>query len=316
MVKERVLITGGAGYIGNVLIRKLLERGYKVSCLDNLLYSQGGSIFPLVEHPDFEFTFGDVEDKSTLSKLIKKSDIIIPLAAIVGAPACDRKPLEAKRINRDAVIWLNKMRSKNQKFIFVNTNSGYGVKDRKEYCTEEDELTPISIYGKTKCQAEESLLEGGKKSIVLRLATVFGVSPRMRRDLIVNDFVYKALIDRAIVLFEPHFRRNFVSIKDVVSALSYCIENYEIMEKGAYNLGNDQENMSKEQLAKKVQMIIPPFEIYISNEGKDPDKRDYVVSNEKLRKAGFTAKIPVDEGIVELKKAFEILLKHILHTNI
>lgn len=318
---EKILITGGAGYLGNVLTRKLLKEGYEVHCLDNLMYNQGPTILSLVDNPNFHFTFGDVRNLSLIEKLVKKVDTIIPLAAIVGAPACERNPSEAKSINCNAVIQLNEIRSSDQKLIFPNTNSGYGVKDSKDYCTEEDELNPISIYGETKCQAEQALLGRSKKAITLRLATVFGISPRMRRDLMVNDFVYKALTDKNIVLFEPEFMRNFVSINDVAEGFLHVIKNYESMKGDSlrgecYNLGNDRENMSKKQLAEKVKQHIPSLEIYLSEKGKDPDKRNYIVSSKKIEETGFKAETSIDEGIRDLIKAYNILLSNIPYTNL
>jgi nucleoside-diphosphate-sugar epimerase len=316
MTKERVLVTGGAGYLGNRIIRDLLQEDYKVTCLDKLIYNQQETLLPLASNENFEFVFGDVRDKSLIKEALKDHDVILPLAAIVGAPACDLKPYDAKTTNYDAIIMLNKLRGDSQKLICPVTNSGYGTKFEESLCTEESKLEPISLYGKTKVNAEKYLLESDKGAVSLRLATVFGISQRMRRDLMVNDFVYKALTDRNIVLYEENFKRNFINIADVSRAFIHTIKNYENMVGEAYNVGLDEANISKKELAQKIQKHLPFLEIYTSEKGSDPDKRNYIVSNEKIRKKGFEAKVSLDEGIKELIKGYNILFKNTRNTNI
>lgn len=314
MGKENVLITGGAGYIGSVLTGHLLRKGYKVTCLDNLLYGQK-SLFPLSDNPDFDFIYGDVTNKRLLEKIVPGFDVIIPLAAIVGAPACDADPGRAELVNRDAIIMLNGLRSSRQKVIFPTTNSGYGTKSGDVFCTEETALEPVSLYGRTKVDAEKSLLESDKKAITLRLATVFGISPRMRTDLLVNDFVLRALTDRFLVLFEGHFKRNYVHIKDVARCFEYCIENFDRMS-GAYNVGLEDANLSKEELAQKIKEHVPQLVIIGSEVGSDPDKRNYVVSNKKILGTGFEFNFSLDDGIRELIKGYRILLRRDPNKNV
>jgi len=309
MKKEKVLITGGAGYVGSVLTGYLLEKGYEVTCLDNLSLGQK-SIYIYSDNPDFNFIYGDVRNKVLLEKIIPKFDVIVPLAAIVGMPACDMKPAEALSINRDAIFLINKIRSNKQKLIYPNTNSGYGAKTGNVFCTEETPLEPISLYGTSKCEAELHLLNDEKDAITLRLATVFGVSPRMRTDLLVNDFVLKALRDKYIIIYEGHFKRNFIHIKDVAETFEHCIINYEKMKNKPYNVGLDEANMSKNELADEIKKFIPDFEIISKEIGEDPDKRNYIVSNERLHQSGFKPHHSLQQGIKELIKAYSILLKN------
>lgn len=315
MYKKSILITGGAGYLGSVLIGHFLEKGYKVTCLDNLSYGQK-SLFQYASHQDFEFVYGDVRNRTLLENLVPKFDVIIPLAAIVGMPACDLKPMDAESINRDAIFLINEIRSSEQLLIFPNTNSGYGTKSGEMFCTEETPLEPISIYGKTKCAAEKHLLNSEKPAITLRLATVFGNSPRMRNDLLVNDFVYKAMTDGYIVIYEKDFKRNFIHIKDVARAFEHCIENFESMKSNAYNVGLEEANLSKAELAELVKKYIPKFEIIYMEVGEDPDKRNYIVSNQKIMRTGFIPEYSLEYGIKELIKGYSILLKNNPYKNI
>lgn len=300
-----ILVTGGAGYLGSILCEQLLNKGYKVTVLDNLLYRQK-SLFHLMANPNFEFIFGDARNKDTLSKNLKNVDLIIPLAAIVGAPACDRDPQLATSVNFEAIKLLNNLRSKDQKIIYPTTNSGYGTKSGDVFCTEETPLEPISLYGRTKTDAEAELLSS-ENTISLRLATVFGTSPRMRIDLLVNHFVYVALKDGYIVIFEKDFKRNYIHIRDVADCFLHCIDNFEKMKGRPYNLGLDEANLSKEELARKIKEYIPNFYIHFALIGSDPDKRNYIVSNQRLREAGFEAKHSVDKGIKELIKGYQML---------
>jgi nucleoside-diphosphate-sugar epimerase len=301
---KNVLVTGGAGYLGAILCEHLLRDGYSVTVLDNLTHGQS-SLFHLCVHETFNFVRGDVRDEKTITQLLKNVDAIIPLAAIVGAPACDRDPWGATSINLDAIRLINRSRSPSQLIIYPTTNSGYGTKSGDLFCTEETPLEPITLYGRTKCEAELELLNS-PNTITLRLATVFGVSPRMRIDLLVNHFVYAAITEGYIVIFEKDFKRNYVHIRDVADCFCYCIKNADRMKGLPYNVGLDAANLSKEELALKVKECVPNFYIHFSEVGSDPDKRNYIVSNHRLREAGFEAKRSIDDGIKELLKAYRI----------
>lgn len=304
-MNQRVLITGGAGYLGSVLCEHLLSVGCEVTVLDALLYGQP-SLFHFCANPNFDFVFGDCRDEVTLAKLVAKADVIIPLAAVVGAPACDRDPLLAKSVNLDAIALLNKLRSKQQLVVYPTTNSGYGTKTGDMYCTEETPLDPISLYGRTKSDAERLLLDS-PNAVTLRLATVFGMSPRMRLDLLVNHFTYAAVTDRYLVIFEKHFKRNYIHIRDVADCFLHCIRNAKKMVGRPFNCGLDAANLSKEELALKIKQYVPDFYIHFAEVGQDPDKRNYIVSNQRLREAGFEAKRSLDDGIRELIKGYRML---------
>jgi nucleoside-diphosphate-sugar epimerase len=315
MEKESVLITGGAGYIGSVLTGYLLEKGYEVTCLDNLSYGQK-SLFIYAGNPDFNFIFEDCRNKELLEEIVPKFDVIIPLAAIVGMPACNRKSIDAQTINKDAIFLLNKIRTNKQKLIYPNTNSGYGAKSGEIYCTEETPLEPVSLYGKLKCDSEKHLLESDKDAITLRLATVFGISPRMRTDLLVNDFTLRAVRDGYIVIYQKDFKRNYIHIKDVARCFLHCIINYEAMKNKPYNVGLDDANLSKLELAEKIKKHLTNFKIICKEIGEDIDKRNYIVSNEKILKTGFKPEFSLDDGITELIKAYSILLKNDTYQNV
>lgn len=302
---KQVLVTGGAGFIGSVLCGQLLDCGYKVTVLDNLLYKQK-SLFHLCHKPNFDFVYGDARNEKLLRDLLKKADVIIPLAAIVGAPACDQDPMLATSVNLEAIKTLNNLRSKDQLVIYPTTNSGYGTKSGDVFCTEDTPLQPISLYGKTKSDAEALLLKSSN-TITLRLATVFGMSPRMRLDLLVNHFVFVALKDGYIVIFEKDFKRNFIHIRDVADCFIYCIENFKNMKGKPYNAGLEDANLSKEELALRIKKHLPNFYIHFAKIGSDPDKRNYVVSNKRLKDAGFIAKNSLDEGIKELIKGYQMM---------
>jgi nucleoside-diphosphate-sugar epimerase len=301
----RVLVTGAAGYLGSVLCEHLLDAGYGVTALDTLMYGQN-SLFHLCANPAFDFIEGDVRDEDLMQRLIKDADVIIPLAAIVGAPACKRDPGMTKSVNLEAVQLINRLRSPQQLVVYPNTNSGYGASTGDTYCTEDTPLDPISLYGQTKVQAELELLES-PNAITLRLATVFGTSPRMRLDLLVNHFVYTAITDGYLVIFEKDFKRNYVHIRDVADCMIYCIQNAEKMTGRPYNVGLDEANLSKEELALKVKEYVPNFYIHFAPIGSDPDKRNYIVSNQRLREAGFEAKRTLDDGIKELLKGYRMM---------
>jgi nucleoside-diphosphate-sugar epimerase len=301
----RILVTGGAGYIGSVLVPALLRRGHHVTVLDNLLYSQI-SLLGAVSQPGFEFVFGDARDETVLRKLLEECDAIVPLAALVGAQACDRDPHLAETLNVGAVRSLLKLRAPSQRIVYPTTNSGYGRTSGLAYCTEETPLQPISLYGRTKVQAEREILEAGN-SLSLRLATVFGVSPRMRLDLLVNSFTYEALTRGNLVLFEKEYKRNYVHIEDVADCILFCLERFDGLRGEAYNFGLDEANCSKEELALLIKEQVPRCEIFASDTGRDPDQRNYIVSSNKLAERGFRARRPLSQGIRELITAYRML---------
>jgi nucleoside-diphosphate-sugar epimerase len=304
----KVAVTGGAGYVGSVLCELLLSAGHEVSVLDNLSHGGAGPLH-LCHQPRFSFVRGDARDKAEVSKLIRSADVVIPLACLVGAPACDRDPWLAKELNVDAVRLLNGLRSPRQLVVYPTTNSGYGTKSGETYCTEETPLTPISLYGRTKVEAEAELL-GSPNTIALRLATVFGLSSRPRLDLLVNHFVHAAVFQGYLVVFEKQFKRNFVHVRDVGDCFIHCLQAADQMAGRAYNVGLDEANISKEQLALKVKEHVAHFYIHFAEVGSDPDKRDYIVSNQRLREAGFEAKRSLDSGIRELIVGYRMLGRH------
>ncbi|MCJ7692507.1 MAG: NAD(P)-dependent oxidoreductase [Sedimentisphaerales bacterium] len=300
-----ILVTGGAGYLGSVLVRQLLKLGHKVSVLDNFMFGPN-SLLDCCHYDSFDVVRGDARDKALLEKLIKDKDIIIPLAALVGAPLCDRDRVGAETTNTGAVRTLCDVLSKDQRIIIPITNSGYGIGQKGKYCTEETPLNPVSFYGRTKVDAEKIVLGKGN-SISLRLATVFGTSPRMRIDLLVNDFTYRAVKDRFIVIFEGHFKRNYIHIRDVAKAFIHAIDNFDTMKNEPYNVGLSDANISKLELCARIKEQIPDF-VYLEAEvGEDPDKRDYIVSNEKIEKTGFKPDYSVEMGIAELIKGYTII---------
>ncbi|MEK6320312.1 MAG: NAD(P)-dependent oxidoreductase [Acidobacteriota bacterium] len=301
----KALVTGAAGYIGSILCEHLLDAGYQVTALDSLIFNEH-NLFHLCANPRFEFVYGDARDERLVAGLVKEADVIVPLAAIVGAPACDRDTDLARSVNLDAVRMLARLRSASQLIVYPTTNSGYGTKSGDVYCDENTPLEPISVYGQTKVQAEMELLEL-PNTITLRLATVFGLSSRMRLDLLVNHFVYAAVTDGYIVIFEKDFKRNYIHIRDVADAFVHSIENAGRMAGSAYNAGLDSANLSKEDLALKIKKQVPKFYVHFAPIGSDPDKRNYIVSNQRLRDAGFEAKRSLDEGIRELVMGFQML---------
>ncbi len=295
---EKILITGGAGYIGSMLTTKLIEKGYRVTVIDSLQFSKN-SLNHLFAHKNFKFIYGDVRNKNLIKKNIKKHNIIIPLAALVGAPLCEKYKKEAKEVNFGSIKYMLKIVSKKQKIIFPTTNSGYGIGQKEKYCDENSPLNPISFYGKTKTEAEKIVLEF-ENSICFRLATIFGYSYRMRTDLLVNNFVYNALKFKKLKLYEPHFRRNYIHIIDVVRAFIFAIKNFNKLKSNTYNLGLSSANLTKLMLAKKIKKQFKEVKISIIRNRKDPDQRDYFVSNKKIEKKGFKPIISLEEGIAEL----------------
>jgi len=304
-MKEKILITGGAGYIGSILVPTLLAKGYSVTVLDSLLFNQA-SLLDCCVNPNFDFIKGDICDETLISSLIPRFDIVIPLAAIVGAPACKINPTVTKLVNYNAHMNIVKLIASTQKVIFPCTNSGYGIGEKDAYCTEESPLNPISEYGKNKVAIEKGFLEKGN-AVTLRLATVFGMSPRMRMDLLVNDFVYKAMKDSSIILFEEHFRRNYIHIRDVAKAFIFAIENNDRMKGEPFNVGLSTANLTKKQLCEKIKEYIPDLYIHSASIGADPDKRDYLVSNEKIESLGWRPDFTLDDGIIELLKGYRII---------
>jgi nucleoside-diphosphate-sugar epimerase len=329
----KILITGGAGYIGSILVSKMLfadrethllsgvthdlaldNRSHrldvsKIVVYDNLMYKQI-CLTDFSYMPHFEFVYGDVRNHDKLKEYVKEADVIIPLAAIVGFPACDKDPRLAKEVNQDQIEFILKNTSPQQQIVYPNTNSGYGLGQGDAFCTEETPLKPISVYGTTKCAAEQMLLDSGR-AITLRLATVFGVSPRMRLDLLVNDFTYKAVNDGYIVLFEKDFKRNFIHIRDVALTFIFMINEYSKYVGQTFNVGLSDTNISKLELANKIKEHIPDFVIKVDDYKSDPDKRNYIVSNEKLEKTGWKPYYSLESGIKELIRAYKI----ILHNN-
>ncbi len=301
----KILITGGAGYIGSLLTTRLLESNHQVTVLDNLYYNTHG-LYPCCFYKNFDFVLGDVRDQKLIKDLVRKHDLIIALAAIVGVPACDKDKETAKAVNFQSIKFLNKIRSLNQPIIYPCTNSGYGTKSSQVYCTEETPLEPISLYGSTKVEAEKVLLDN-PNSISLRFSTLFGVSNRMRLDLLVNDFTYRAVFDGSIVLYEADFTRNYLHVRDAVFAFEFAIDNFNHMQTEAYNVGLSDANLSKRQLTEKIQQHIPQFYVHTAEFGSDPDKRNYIVSNAKIEKLGFQPQYTLDQGIRELIKCYKMM---------
>jgi nucleoside-diphosphate-sugar epimerase len=303
----KVLVTGGAGYLGSVITQKLLENGYEVVVIDKLIFNQL-SLLPHTSNPNFKFVYGDVRNTDLLKELVDECDIIIPLAAIVGFPACDADPKLAYEINfeqiKNIVDWV---KGTDKRILYPNTNSGYGVGEDGVYCDETSPLNPISVYGKTKVDAEKYILEN-TDGICFRLATVFGVSPRMRVDLLVNDFTYKAITDKYIVVFERNFKRNFIHIKDVASAFIFMIENYDKYRGEVFNVGLSDANLSKKELLEKIQSYVKDFAVVYDDYYEDPDKRNYIVSNVKLEETGWVPEWSLDMGIVELIHAYKMIV--------
>ena len=306
----RVLVTGGAGYIGSILCEHLLAKGYQVTVLDSLAFGQR-THFHFCANQNYEFEYGDVRNENLLKNLLNRADVIIPLAALVGAPLCDLDPWAAQAVNFEAIKLINSVRSKNQLLIYPMTNSGYGTQSGDMFCTEETPLEPISLYGQTKVAGEKEVLSK-ENSITLRLATVFGMSPRMRTDLLVNYFTYMAYKEKSLVLFEKDFKRNFVHVRDVADCFIHCIENSSNMIGRPFNVGLDEANMSKAELADQIKVFIPDLYIHYAEVGSDPDKRNYVVSNQRLKEAGFEASRSIKDGIKELLKGYKMMQRSAL----
>lgn len=303
-----VFVTGAAGYLGSVLVPKLLERGYKVTALDNFLFNQN-SLLDCCHYKGLTIIRGDARDKELVKSSLKGADVIFPLACMTGAPLCNKDPIAAKSVNYDAIKQILELRSKNQAIIFPTTNSGYGVGEEGIYCTEETPLRPISLYGKLKVEIEKDLLESGN-SITYRLATVFGVSPRMRLDLLVNDFTYRAVYDRFVILFESHFKRNYIHVRDVTKAFLHAIDNFDKMKDQPYNVGLSDANLSKWELCQEIKKRVPDFYFVEAEVGKDPDQRNYIVSNDKIEATGWKPDFSIQDGIEELIKCYKVIKRN------
>ena len=308
-----ILVTGGAGYLGSTMVPEMLARGYKVTVVDNFMYHQN-SLAHVCHNPDFEVVRGDVRIESVMLPLIKKADIIIPLAAYVGAPLCARDPIGASSTNHDALMMMLKNVSKQQRILMPTTNSAYGSGDDNNFCTEESPLRPMSLYAVEKVKVEKELmLHPG--AISFRLATVFGMSPRMRIDLLVNDFTYRAVHDRFVVLFEGSFKRNYIHVRDVARAFIHGIEHHEKMKGQVYNVGLSDANVSKKELCEAIKQRIQDFTFMEAPIGKDPDQRNYVVSNAKIEATGFKPAHSLDLGIQELIKGYT-MIRNTMYGNV
>jgi len=300
-----VLVTGGAGYIGSILVPALLGRGDQVTVLDSFLYGQT-PLLDVCHDPKLTIIRGDARDEALIQQLIAKQDVLIPLAALVGAPLCAKYPDEACTVNVGAVELLLKHRRAEQRILYPNTNSGYGIGQPGVPCTEDTPLQPISLYGRSKCQAEDVVLKAGN-CVAFRLATVFGVSPRMRLDLLVNDFTFRAVNDGYVVLFEAHFKRNYIHVRDVGGAFCHALDNFETMRGQVYNVGLSDANLSKLELCERIARHVPGFRFLEAPLAEDPDKRDYVVSNAKIEATGYAPRHSIDAGIQELVKGFQVI---------
>ena len=301
----KILITGAGGYIGSMLSDQLVRQGYDVLAIDTMKYTKN-SLNHLFFYDNFKYINADVTSVSVLKKYLKNVDFVIPLAALVGAPICEKNKREATAVNFTQIKIILKFLKKNQKIIYLNSNSGYGVGEKNKYCTEDSLLNPISHYGATKVQSEQHIINNFKNFVCFRLATVFGYSYRMRTDLIVNYYIKEAIIKKKLEIFEPHFRRNFIHVKDVVRAIQFVIENFNKVKGQIYNLGLSNANITKLELAKKVKKVIPKLKIKIISGKKDPDQRDYFVSNKKIEKRGFKARFSLERGINEVHQSLKL----------
>ncbi len=312
-MSKKILVTGGAGYLGSVLVPRLLQLGHQVTVLDAFIFRQQ-TLADACTYENFRVVRGDCRNEKLLRSLTQDVDYVIPLAALVGAPLCGRDELGARTVNQEAVELLCSILDKRQRIIYPTTNSGYGIGEKGKFCTEDSPLRPISLYGVTKVKAEEAVLKR-EESVTFRLATVFGMSPRMRLDLLVNDFVYRAVNDRSLLIFEGHFMRNYIHIQDVARAFIHAIDNFDAMKGRPYNVGLEDANLSKLDLCKKIQKHLPELVYIEAPIGEDPDKRDYLVSNERILSTGFKPQWDLDRGIVELIKGYQIL-KNTIYSNI
>jgi nucleoside-diphosphate-sugar epimerase len=308
-----ILVTGGAGYLGSIIVPELLAARHRVTVLDSFMYLQN-SLAHVCADPNFEVINGDARCVETLKPLVKDADYVLPLAALVGAPLCKKDPIAATTTNRDAIATLAKLLSPQQRIVMPITNSGYGVGERGKECTEDSPLRPVSLYGVDKVEAEKIVLSR-ENSVSLRLATVFGMAPRMRIDLLVNDFVYRAVTDRAVVLFEAHFKRKFIHVRDVARAFLHAMDKFDIMRGRPFNVGLSDANLSKAELCDRIRKHVPNFQYLEAPIGEDPDKRDYIVSNARIEATGYAPKHSLDDGIRELIKGFR-MIRNTVYGNI
>jgi nucleoside-diphosphate-sugar epimerase len=300
-----ILVTGGAGYLGSTMVPDLLQLGHRVTVLDSFMYKQA-SLNHVCYHPNFSVIKGDIRIEGVMAPLLKKADIVIPLAALVGAPMCSHDPVGATTVNHDAIALMLKLLSKQQMVLMPTTNSAYGTGGMNNYCTEESPLNPISLYAKEKVGIEKELLQRDN-AISFRLATVFGMSPRMRIDLLVNDFTYRAVHDRFVVLFESSFKRNYVHVRDVSRVFQHAIANFDKMKGQIYNVGLSDANVSKKELCERIQTQIQDFVFLEAPVGKDPDQRNYIVSNAKIEATGYKPMYSLDMGINDLIKGYTMI---------
>lgn len=303
----KILVTGGAGYIGSILVPELLKKDHEVIVIDNFMYNQT-SLLDCCNDQKLTVIRGDVRDRNLISKCIQNVDAIFPLACLTGAPLCAKDPIGAKTINFDAIKMILELRHKDQIIIFPTTNSGYGVGQKDIYCTEKTPLNPISLYGRLKVDIEKLILDSGN-AITLRLATAMGISPRMRLDLLVNDFVYRAVNDRFIVLFESHFKRNFIHVRDICKTFIYCINNFDVMKDQTYNVGLSDTNISKWELCQEIKKYVE-FYFVEAEIGEDPDKRNYIVDNTKIENTGWKPDYSLQDTIKELVKGYQIIKRN------
>lgn len=308
-----ILVTGGAGYLGSTMVPDLLAAGHRVTVVDNFMFRQA-SLNHVCHHPGFQVVKGDIRIESVMAPLLAKADVVIPLAALVGAPLCTQDPVGATTINHDAISMMLRLLSREQRVLMPTTNSAYGTGDENNFCTEESPLRPISLYAKEKVEVEKELMQR-ENAISFRLATVFGMSPRMRIDLLVNDFTYRAVHDRFVVLFESSFKRNYIHVRDVSRVFQHGLANFDRMKGQIYNVGLSDANVSKRELCERVQKQIPQFVFIDAPVGKDPDQRNYIVSNAKLEATGFETSMSLDAGITELIKGFT-MIKNNLYGNV
>lgn len=304
----KILVTGAAGYVGSVLVPTLLKEGHEVIAIDNFMYNQS-SLLDCCHDERLTVIRGDARDKALVAKCLQGVQAIFPLACFTGAPLCARDPEGARTTNLDTIRLILNLRSKEQIIIFPTTNSGYGIGQEGIYCTEETPLNPVSLYGSLKVEAEKLILDAGN-GITLRLATAFGISPRMRLDLLVNDFTYRAVNDRFVVLFESHFKRNYVHVRDIAGAFIHCLDYFETMKNEPYNVGLSNVNLTKWELCEEIKKQVPEFYFVDSTIGEDPDKRNYIVSNDKIERTGFKTEVSMQDGISELIKGYQIIKRN------
>ena len=312
-MSHNILVTGGAGYLGSIMVPDLLNAGHKVTVLDNFMFQQA-SLNHVCNNPNFSIIKGDIRIESVMAPLLKKADVVIPLAALVGAPLCNLDPVGATTINHDAITLMIKLLSKQQIVLMPTTNSAYGTGDENNFCTEESPLRPISQYAIEKVGIEKELMQR-ENAISFRLATVFGMSPRMRIDLLVNDFTYRAVTDKFVVLFESYFKRNYIHVRDVSRAFQHAIANFDKMKGQIYNVGLTEANVSKKELCQVIQRQVPDFKFIDAPIGKDPDQRNYVVSNVKIEATGYQTSVSLDQGISELIKGY-CMIKNSRYGNV